>query len=61
MRRRRNSAAFKAEEFKVSMQLAYRLLRRWIADHETQEPDAVTPSSKPMTIDPADFGRVTQM
>ena len=68
VRRRRHSAAFKAEAVKACMQpgvsiaavaLHYRLsanlLRRWVADHETQEPDAVTPAGKTMPIQPAGF------
>lgn len=68
VRRRRHSAAFKAEAVKACMQpcvsiaavaLHYRLnanlLRRWVADHETQEADAVTPASKSMPIQQAGF------
>ena len=68
VRRRRHSAAFKAEAVRACMQqgvsiaavaLHYRLnanlLRRWVADHETQEPDADTPASKLMPMQPAGF------
>lgn len=68
VRRRRHCAAFKAEAVKACMQpgvsiaavaLHYRLnanlLRRWVSDHETQAPDAVTPASKTMPVQPAGF------
>ena len=68
VRRRRHSAAFKAEAVEAcmhpgvsiaAMALHYRLnanlLRRWVADHETQQPDAVTPAGKPMQIEQAEF------
>jgi transposase len=68
VRRRRHSAAFKAETVRACMQpgvsiaavaLHYRLnanlLRRWVADHETQAADAVTPDSKTMPMQPAGF------
>ena len=67
-RRRRHSAAFKAEAVRACMQpgvsiagvaLHYRLnanlLRRWVADHETQAPDAITPANESMPIQPAGF------
>jgi transposase len=67
-RRRRHSEAFKAEAVKACMQqgvsiaavaLHYRLnanlLRRWVVAHETQEPDTVTPASRLMPIQPAEF------
>ena len=31
------------------------LLRRWVADHETQAPDAVTPAGKKMPIQQVGF------
>jgi len=68
VRRRRHSAAFKAEAVSACMQpgvsiaavaLQYRLnanlLRRWVAAHETQEPDAVIPAGHSMPTDPAGF------
>jgi transposase len=68
VRRRRHSAAFKAEAVRACMQqgvsiaavaLHYRLnanlLRRWVADHETQGPDADTPAEKAMPMQPAGF------
>ena len=68
VRRRRHSTAFKAEAVKACMQpgvsiaavaLHYRLnanlLRRWVADHETQAPNAVTSASKSMPIQSAEF------
>ena len=68
VRRRRHSAAFKAEAVKACLHpgvsiaavaLHYRLnanlLRRWVADHETQQPDVVTPAGKPMQIEQAGF------
>ena len=66
VRRRRHSAAFKAEAVRACMQpgvsiagvaLHYRLnanlLRRWVADHETQEPDVDTSAGKTMPMQPA--------
>jgi transposase len=66
--RRRHSAAFKAEAVRACMQpgvsiaavaLHYRLianlLRRLVAEHETQEPDADTPAGKSMPMQPAGF------
>jgi transposase len=68
VRRRRHSAAFKADAVRACMQpgvsiaavaLHYRLnanlLRRWIADHETQGPDADTQAGKPMPMQPVGF------
>ena len=68
VRRRRHSTAFKAEAVKAYMQpgvsiaavaLHYRLnanlLRRWVAEHETQAPDAITPANESMPIQPAGF------
>ncbi len=68
VRRRRHSAAFKAEAVGACMQpgvsiaavaLHYRLnanlLRRWVADHEPQQSDAIIPSDKPMPIKQAEF------
>lgn len=68
VRRRRHSATFKAEAVRACMQpgvsiaamaLQYRLnanlLRRWLADHETQELNAVAPAGQGMPIDPAGF------
>jgi transposase len=68
MRRRRHSAAFKAEAVRACMHpgvsiaavaLHYRLnanlLRRWVADHEPQQSDAIIPSDKPMPIKQAEF------
>ena len=68
VRRRRHSAAFKAEAVRACMQpgvsiawvaLHYRLnanlLRRWVAEHETQVPDAITPANESMPIQPAGF------
>ena len=68
VRRRRHSAAFKAEAVRACMHpgvsiaavaLHYRLnanlLRRWVADHEPQQSDAIIPSDKPMTIKQAEF------
>jgi len=68
VRRRRHSATFKAEAVKACMHpgvsiaavaLHYRLnanlLRRWVADYETQQPDVVTPVGKPMPIEQAEF------
>jgi transposase len=67
-RRRRHSVAFKAEAVRACMQqgvsiaavaLHYRLnanlLRRWVADHEPQEPDADTSAGKTMPMQPAGF------
>jgi transposase len=64
VRRRRHSAAFKAEAVRACMHpgvsiaavaLHYRLnanlLRRWVADHEPQQPEAVIP----MPIKQAEF------
>jgi transposase len=68
VRRRRHSAAFKAEAVRACMHpgvsiaavaLHYRLnanlLRRWVADHEPQQSDAIIPSDKPMPIKQAEF------
>jgi transposase len=68
VRRRRHSAAFKAEAVKACMQpgvsiaavaLHYRLnanlLRRWVAEYETHEADAVIRADKPMPIQSAEF------
>lgn len=68
VRRRRHSAAFKAEAVRACLQpsvsiaavaLRYRLnanlLRRRVADHETQEPDADIPAGKAMPIQPVGF------
>lgn len=71
MRRPRHSAAFKAEAIRACMHpdvsiaavaLHYRpnanllnLLRRWVADHEPQQPDAGIPADKPMPIKHAEF------
>jgi transposase-like protein len=68
VRRRRHSAAFKADAVRACMQpgvsiaavaLHYRLnanlLRRWVADHETQQPDTVPAAGKPMPIEQAEF------
>lgn len=68
VRRRRHSAAFKAEAVRACMQpgvsiaavaLHYRLnanlLRRWVAEHEPQKPDAVTPTGNTMPTQPAGF------
>jgi transposase len=61
VRRRRHSAAFKAKAVRACMhpgvsiaavalhyQLNANLLRRWVADHETQQPDAVTSAGQAM-------------
>jgi len=68
VRRRRHSAAFKAEAVRACMHpgvsiaavaLHYRLnanlLRRWVTDHEPQQSDAIIPSDKPMPIKQAEF------
>jgi transposase len=68
VRRRRHSAAFKAEAVRACMQpgisiaavalhywLNANLLRLWVADHETHDPDAATPAGKTMLIQPAGF------
>ncbi len=68
VRRRQHSAAFKAEAVRACMHpgvsiaavaLHYRLnanlLRRWVADHEPQQADAIIPSDKPMPIKQAEF------
>lgn len=68
VRRRRHSAAFKAEAVRACMQpgvsiaamaLQYRLnanlLRRWVTDHQTQDLNAIAPAGKSMPIDPAEF------
>ena len=68
VRRRRHSAAFKAEAVRACMQpgvsiawvaLHYRLnanlLRRWVADQETQAPNAVTSASKSIPIQQSGF------
>ncbi len=68
VRRRRHSAAFKAEAVRACMHpgvsiaavaLHYRLnanlLRRWVANHEPQQPDADIPARKTMPIQPAEF------
>jgi len=68
VRRRRHSAAFKAEAVRACMHpgvsiaavaLHYRLnanlLRRWVADHEPQQPDAGISADQPMPIKQAEF------
>jgi transposase len=68
VRRRRHSAAFKAEAVRACMHpgvsiaavaLHYRLnanlLRRWVADHEPQQTDADIPARKTMPIQPSEF------
>jgi transposase len=68
VRRRRHSAAFKAEAIKACLHpgvsiaavaLHYRLnanlLRRWVVAHESQQPDAATPASTAMPMQPAGF------
>lgn len=68
VRRRRHSAAFKAEAVRACMHpgvsiaavaLRYRLnanlLRRWVAEHETREADAAALVRKTMPIQPAEF------
>ncbi len=68
MRRRRHSAAFKAEAVRAcrhpgvsiaAVALHYRLnanlLRRWVADHELGQPDAGISADQPMPIKQAEF------
>jgi transposase-like protein len=68
VRRRRHSAAFKAEAVKACLHpgvsiaavaLHYRLnanlLRRWVVAHESQHPDAATPAGTGMPMQPAGF------
>lgn len=68
VRRRRHSAAFKAEAVRAcrhpgvsiaAVALHYRLnanlLRRWVADHELEQPDAGIPADQPMPIKQAEF------
>ena len=68
VRRRRHSAAFKAEAVRACMlpgvsiaavALHYRLnanlLRRWVANHEPQQPDTDIPAGKAMPIQPTEF------
>nr|WP_314623570.1 transposase [uncultured Noviherbaspirillum sp.] len=68
VRRRRHSAAFKAEAVRACMHpgvstaavaLEYRLnanlLRRWAAEHETWDADAAAPAGKTMPIQSAEF------
>jgi transposase-like protein len=68
VRCRRHSAALKTEAIRACMQpgisiaavaLHYRLdanlLRRWVADHETLQPDADIPAGKPMPMQLAEF------
>ena len=68
VRRRRHSAAFKAEAVRAcrhpgvsiaAVALHYRLnanlLRRWVADHEPQQPDAGISADQPMPIKQAEF------
>ena len=68
VRRRRHSAAFKAEAVRACMlpgvsiaavalhfRLNANLLRRWVADQEPKQPDAGIPAGKPMPIKQAEF------
>jgi transposase-like protein len=68
VRRRRHSAAFKAEAVRAcrhpgvsiaAVALHYRLnanlLRRWVADHELEQPDASISADQPMPIKQAEF------
>ena len=68
VRRRRHSAAFKAEAVRAcrhpgvsiaAVALHYRLnanlLRRWVADHELEQPDAGIPADQPMPTKQAEF------
>ena len=68
VRRRRHSAAFKAEAVRAcrhpgvsiaAVALHYRLnanlLRRWVADHELEQPDAGISADQPMPIKQAEF------
>jgi transposase len=68
VRRRRHSAAFKAEAVRAcrhpgvsiaAVALHYRLnanlLRRWVADHELEQPDAGIAADQPMPIKQAEF------
>lgn len=68
MRRRRHSAAFKAEAVTacrhpgvsiaavaLHFRLNANLLRRWVADHEPQQLDAGISADQPMPIKQAEF------
>ena len=68
VRRRRRSAAFKAEAVRAcrhqgvsitAVALHYRLnanlLRRWVGDYEPEQPDAGIPADQPMPIKQVEF------